>query len=175
MNLFYLRSDKAITIFWTPVSSRKWFQQLDCQQTRAVSLNSISVVRPVRTGKLLTRRLVVCVTLWPPFLFPFFEVAQIDFVPSVQNRFHIFNGETSCRTSFVVVFAFWSKGSQYQALVIIYNTLIELVNSSVKYIFCRIAESLKIWRKKGGTCFSKVGISHYLLTSILAESLHCRF
>ena len=46
----------------------------------------------------------------------------------------------------------------YQALVIIYNTLIELVNSSVKYIFSRIAETLKIWRKKGGTCFSKVGI-----------------
>ena len=46
----------------------------------------------------------------------------------------------------------------YQALVIIYNTLIELVNSSVKYIFSRIAETLKIWRKKGGTSFSKVVI-----------------
>ena len=61
----------------------------------------------------------------------------------------------------------------YQALVIIYNTLIELVNSSVKYIFSRIAETLKIWRKKGGTSFSKVVIKS--LSSILAESLHCRF
>ena len=56
----------------------------------------------------------------------------------------------------------------YQALVIIYNTLIELVNSSVKYIFSRIAETLKIWRKKGGTSFSKVVIKS--LSSILAES-----
>ena len=46
----------------------------------------------------------------------------------------------------------------YQALVIIYNTLIELLNSSVKYISSRVAETLKIWRKKGGTCLSKVGI-----------------
>ena len=45
-----------------------------------------------------------------------------------------------------------------QALVIIYNTLIKLVKFSVKYSFSRIAEILKIWRKKGETCFSKVGI-----------------
>ena len=62
----------------------------------------------------------------------------------------------------------------YQALVIIYNTLIELVN----VLFCQIyfQRHLKFGGRKEEHVSRKLASSHYyLLTSILAESLHCRF